>query len=131
MHVKETILTDAAPRPVTGAPYSQGVAFGDLIFVSGQIGVAPETMELVGPGVREQADQILRNVASVLAARGASLEHVLRATVYLTDMADFEAMNEVYARHVPSPAPARAAIGVAALPLGACVEIEVIAHAPR
>jgi 2-iminobutanoate/2-iminopropanoate deaminase len=127
-----TIRTDAAPAPVAGAPYSQAVAAspGELVYVSGQGAFEPSTGALVDGDVREQTALTLRNVAAVLAAAGAGLEHVVKTTVYLVDMDDFPAMNEVYARAFAGHAPARATVGVAALPLGARVEIEAVAVRP-
>ena len=128
-----SIRTEAAPAPVAGAPYSQAVAAtpGDVVFVSGQIGVDPETGALVDGDVHEQTALALRHVAAVLAAAGAGLEHVVKTTVYLTDLpGDFPAMNEVYGRAFSGGAPARATVGVLALPLGARVEIEAVAVVP-
>jgi 2-iminobutanoate/2-iminopropanoate deaminase len=129
-----TIRTEHAPAPVAGAPYSQAVATepGELVFVSGQLGIDPETGGLVDEDVRSQAALALRHVAAVLAAAGAGLPHVVRTTVYLTDIAaDFTAVNEVYSHAFSGHAPARAAVGVAALPLGARVEIDAIAVVQR
>jgi 2-iminobutanoate/2-iminopropanoate deaminase len=128
-----SIRTEAAPAPVAGAPYSQAVAAtpGDVVFVSGQIGVDPESGALVDGDVHEQTALALRHVAAVLAAAGAGLEHVVKTTVYLTDLrGDFLAMNEVYGRAFSGHAPARATVGVLALPLGARVEIEAVAIVP-
>lgn len=121
--------TEAAPAPVAGAPYSQAVVSdsGPLVFVSGQLGVDPVTGGLVGDDVREQAALALRNLAAILAEAGSGLDGVLATRVYLTDLSDFAAMNEVYARAFGAHAPARATVGVAALPLGARVEIEATA----
>lgn len=127
------IRTEAAPAPVAGAPYSQAVAAGpgEVVFVSGQLGIDPGTGALVGEGVREQAAVALRHTATILTAAGARLEDVVKTTVYLTDLAgDFPAMNEVYAAAFTGHAPARATVGVAALPLGARVEIEAVAVIP-
>ena len=124
------IRTDAAPAPVAGAPYSQAVAAtpGQMVFVSGQVPVDPETGELVADDIHEQTALVLRHIAAVLAATGTGLGHVVKTTVYLTDLKrDFAAMNEVYAHAFAGHAPARATVGVAALPLGARVEIEAIA----
>lgn len=129
----EMIRTESAPAPVAGAPYSQAVTAGpgEMVFVSGQLGIDPGTGALVGEGVREQAMVALRHIATILAAAGARMEDVAKTTVYLTDFAgDFPAMNEVYAAAFAGHAPARATVGVAALPLGACVEIEAVAVIP-
>jgi 2-iminobutanoate/2-iminopropanoate deaminase len=127
-----TVRTDAAPAPVAGAPYSQAVAAtpGEIVFVSGQVPVDPGTGALIEDDVRLQTALVLRHVAAVLRAAGAGLEHVVKTTVFLADMADFAAMNEVYAHAFSGHAPARATVGVAALPLGARVEIEAVAVVP-
>jgi 2-iminobutanoate/2-iminopropanoate deaminase len=129
-----TIRTEAAPAPVAGAPYSQAVAAGpgELVFVSGQVPVDPATGALVEGDVAVQTALVLRHVAAVLGAAGAGLADVARTTVYLTDLAgDFPAMNAAYAEAFAGHAPARATVGVAALPLGARVEIEAVAVVPR
>jgi 2-iminobutanoate/2-iminopropanoate deaminase len=128
-----TIRTEAAPAPVAGAPYSQAAAAapGELVFVSGQLGIDPGTGALAGDDVRLQTALALRHVAAILAAAGAGLEDVVKTTVYLVDLAgDFPAMNEVYAHAFADHAPARAAVGVAGLPMGALVEIEAVAVVP-
>lgn len=124
------IRTEVAPAPVAGAPYSQAVAAGpgEMVFVSGQLGLDPEDGTLVGEGVREQTIVVLHHLAAVLAAAGARMDDVVKTTVYLADLsADFAAMNEVYAAAFAGHAPARATVGVAALPLGARVEIDAVA----
>lgn len=124
------VRTEAAPAPVAGAPYSQAVAAGpgELVFVSGQVPVDPATGSLVEGGVAEQTELVLRHVGAVLEAAGGSLADVVKTTVYLADLgADFAAMNEVYRSAFAGSAPARATVGVAALPLGARVEIEAVA----
>ncbi len=124
------IRTEAAPAPVAGAPYSQAMAAGpgEIVFVSGQLGIDPATGALVGEGVREQTETALRHLATILAEAGAGLDRVVKTTVYMSDLAaDFAAMNEVYAAAFAGHAPARATVGVAALPLGARVEIEAVA----
>lgn len=127
------IRTEAAPAPVAGAPYSQAVATGpgETVFVSGQLGIDPATGALVGDGVREQTETALRHLAAILAEAGAALGQVVKTTVYMSDLsADFAVMNEVYAVAFGGHAPARATVGVAALPLGARVEIEAVAVVP-
>lgn len=129
-----TIRTESAPAPVAGAPYSQAVAAtpGRLVFVSGQLGIDPAGGELVGEDVRDQAALALRHVAAILAEAGAGLGDVVKTTIYLADLAeDFAAVNEVYAHAFSGHAPARATVGVAALPLGARVEIEAVAVVPE
>ena len=122
----KTIATDAAPAAV-GA-YSQAVASDDYIFCSGQVALDPKTGELVGDGVEEQTRGALQNLGAVLAAAGANFDSVVKVTAYLTDMSEFKAFNEVYADVLGAARPARATVGVAALPLGARVEIECIAR---
>jgi 2-iminobutanoate/2-iminopropanoate deaminase len=128
MAEKDVIKTDRAPGPFQGAPYNQAIRVGELVFVAGQLGVALETGELVGPGIGEQTEQTMRNLAAVLEAAGSSMDKLLKTTVFLVDLADFAGMNEVYARHVGDRPPARSTIGIAQLPVGAKVEIEAIAH---
>jgi len=119
------VHTDAAPAAI--GPYSQAVRMGDLVFVSGQLPIDPETGEFAGPGVAEEARQSLRNGAAVLEAAGSSIAHVLKTTVLLADLADFAVVNEVYAEAFAGGVlPARAAYQVAALPRGARVEIEFV-----
>ncbi len=126
---KHIIHTDAAPAAI--GPYSQAVRAGDFVFAAGQIGLDPATGRLVEGGVAEQTRQALRNLQAVLEAAGASLQQVVKTTVFLQDMNDFAAMNAVYATFFPSEPPARAAVQAAALPKGALVEIEAIAYSPR
>src|SRR5688500_9608436 len=128
MAEKEVIRTDDAPGPFGGAPYNQAIRIGDLVFVAGQLGVSLETNELVGADVAEQTEQALRNMGAILEAAGSSLEKLLKTTVFLVDLGDFGAMNEVYARHVGDRPPARSTIEISGLPVGARVEIEAIAH---
>lgn len=123
--MKEAIATEKAP-PAVG-PYSQGIASGDLIFVSGQIGIDPATGKLA-EGIEAQTEQALRNVEAVLAAAGASMSDVVKVTLWLTDAAHFALVNDVYARHVSAPAPARSAPIVAALPRGFLISVEAIAR---
>lgn len=126
------IRTAAAPAPVAGAPYSQAVAAtpGDLVFASGQVPVDPATGALVEGGIREQTAAVLANLRAVLEAAGAQVGHVTKTTVFLVDLADFPAMNDVYAGTFTDAPPARSTVGVAALPLGARVEIEAVAVIP-
>ena len=128
MAEKDVIRTDRAPGPFQGAPYNQAIRVGDLVFVAGQLGVSPESSELAGAGVAEQTEQIMRNMAAILGAAGSGLDRLVKTTVFLTDLADFGAMNEVYAAHVGDRPPARSTVQIAGLPSGALVEIEAIAH---
>ncbi len=120
----EMIHTDAAPAAV--GPYSQAVRSGSLVFLSGQIALVPETMKMVGPGFEEQAEQVFRNLQAVAEAAGSSLDRAVKITIYLTDLTHFAAVNEIMQRHCEPPYPARATIGVAALPGGAVIEAEAI-----
>ena len=121
----EKIATDRAPKAI--GPYSQAIRSGDLIFCAGQVGLDPATGEAVQGDVKVQTARILDNLAAVLAAAGSDLAHVLKTTVFLTDMGDFAAMNEIYAQKFGDHRPARSTIGIAALPRGLRVEIECIA----
>jgi len=121
----ENISTDKAPAAV--GPYSQAVVANGFVFASGQIALDPATGQMPDGGVVAQTHQVMRNLKAVLEAAGSSLDKVVKATVYLASIDDFAAMNEVYAEHFGDARPARAAIGVGALPKGAAVEIEAIA----
>ncbi len=126
---KRVIHTDAAPAAI--GPYSQAVRAGDFVFTAGQIGLDPDTGQMVPGGIEAQTRQALRNLQAVLEAAGASLSQVVKTTVFLQDMNDFAAMNAVYATFFPSEPPARSAVQAAALPKGALVEIEAVAYSPR
>jgi 2-iminobutanoate/2-iminopropanoate deaminase len=125
--VPEPISTPSAPRAI--GPYSQAIRVGELIFLSGQIALDPATGELVGRSdVRAQAEQVLDNLRAVLEAAGSGFANVVRSTIYLTDLEDFAVVNEVYRKRFEGlPPPARTTVQVAALPLGAKVEIDMIA----
>ena len=125
---KDVISTDRAPGPFQGAPYNQAIRVGDLVFVAGQLGIVLESGELAGETVEEQTEQIMRNMSAILEAAGSGLDKLVKTTVFLLDLADFAAMNEVYAKHVGDRPPARSTIGISQLPSGARVEIEAIAH---
>ena len=124
---KEAIRTEAAPAPFQGAPYSQAIRAGGLLFVSGQVALQPGSSEPVSDAIGEQTEQVFANLRAILEAAGSGLHRVVKTTVYLADLGDFAAMNEVYARHVGDVPPARATVEVAALPSGAKVEIEAVA----
>jgi 2-iminobutanoate/2-iminopropanoate deaminase len=126
--IHRPISTTAAPAAI--GPYSQAIASGALVFCSGQIGLDPASGELVSGGVEQEAERALRNVGAVLDAAGVGYAQVVKATVFLVDMADFAALNAVYGRFFPDPPPARSTVAVAALPKGARVEIEVVAVRP-
>jgi 2-iminobutanoate/2-iminopropanoate deaminase len=127
---KRVIRTDAAPQPFRGSPYSQAIVAGGLVFVAGQIPLRPDSDELVGDAIEEQTEQVLRNVGGILEAAGSSLDLLVRTTVYLVDLADVPAMNEVYRRHVGAEPPARTTFQVAGLPGGARIEIDAVAALP-
>lgn len=122
----ETVHTDRAPAAI--GPYSQAVVAGEWVFCSGQIALLPGTGDLLQGGVAEQSEQVLLNLSEVLRAAGSSLDRVVKTTVFLADMADFAAMNEVYARHFGSHRPARSTVQAAGLPRRCLVEIECIAR---
>jgi len=126
---KTVVRTEAAPAPFQGAPYSQAIRAGGLVFVSGQLALRPDHAEIVGDTIQEQTEQVFANLRAILEAAGSSLERLVKTTVYLTDLGEFAGMNEVYARHVGEQPPARATIEISALPSGAKVEIEAIALA--
>jgi 2-iminobutanoate/2-iminopropanoate deaminase len=122
------VSTDAAPAAI--GPYSQAIEHDGVVYCSGQIGLDRASGQLVGGGTAAEAERALQNLAAVLAAAGVGFEHVVKTTIYLVDLADFAAVNDIYARFVRAPFPARATVGVAALPRGARVEIEAIAARP-
>jgi 2-iminobutanoate/2-iminopropanoate deaminase len=124
---KVVVRTEEAPAPFQGAPYSQAIRLGDLVFVSGQLALKPGAHELSGGSIQEQTEQIFGNLGAILAAAGTSLDKLVKTTVFLTDLGDFQGMNEVYAKHVGDSPPARSTVEVAALPSGALVEIEAVA----
>ena len=128
MAEKSVVRTDRAPAPFQGAPYSQAIRVGDLVFVSGQLALRPGEKELSGGSIQEQTEQIFANLRAILEEAGSGLDRLVKTTVYLADLDDFAGMNEVYAKHVGDRPPARSTVEVAALPSGALVEIEAIAH---
>ncbi|HEX4599775.1 MAG TPA: RidA family protein [Gemmatimonadales bacterium] len=120
------VTTDGAPKAI--GPYSQAVVAAGMAYTAGQIPLDPKTGEIVGKTVAEQTEQVLRNLAAILTAAGSGLERVVKTTVYLADMADFAAMNEVYTRHFASHKPARSTVQAAGLPKAVRVEIDAIAR---
>lgn len=124
--MKRKINTDGAPAAI--GPYAQAVAAGGFLFTAGQIALDPQTGEMVGDDAAGQTRRVMENLAAVLAAGGASWEHVVKADIFLADLADFAAVNDVYAEYVGGEPPARATVEVATLPRGALVEIAVVAH---
>ena len=125
--MKQTIATKSAPGAI--GPYSQGVRANGFLFLSGQVALDPATGQLVAGDIRAQTERVLKNLEAVLAAAGSSMDAVVKTTVYLADMGDFTAMNEVYARFFPQAPPARATVEVRRLPKDAKVEIDLIAVA--
>lgn len=124
---RRTVRTEAAPKAI--GPYAQAIVAGDLVFCSGQIPLDPATGELVAGDIRAQTERVMLNIEAVLAAAGSSFDRIVKSTIFLTDLADFAVVNEVYGRFVGEDAPpARSTVQVAALPRGANVEIEAIAR---
>jgi 2-iminobutanoate/2-iminopropanoate deaminase len=124
---KEVVRTDAAPAPFQGAPYSQAIKAGGFVFVSGQLALEPGHTELRGGTIQEQTEQIFANLRAILEEAGSGLDRLVKTTVFLQNLGDFQGMNEVYARHVGDRPPARSTVEIAALPSGALVEIEAVA----
>lgn len=124
--MREAIVTPAAPSAI--GPYSQAIKAGDFLFVSGQIALHPGTGTLIDGGIQDQTHRVLQNVGAILTAAGTSFDQVVKTTVYLVDMSEFAAMNEVYGTYFPAPAPARATIQAARLPRDVRVEIDVVAY---
>ena len=126
MSDKRVVRTEAAPAPFQGAPYSQAISAGGFVFVSGQLGLKPGDTAISGE-IEEQTEQIFSNLKAILEEAGSGLDRLVKTTVFLQHLDDFQAMNEVYAKHVGKQAPARATVEVAKLPSGALVEIEAVA----
>jgi 2-iminobutanoate/2-iminopropanoate deaminase len=126
MSEKRVVRTEAAPAPFQGAPYSQAITAGGFVFVSGQLGLKPGDTAISG-GIGDQTEQVFANLKAILAEAGTGLDRLVKTTVFLQNLDDFQAMNAVYAEHVGEQPPARATIEVARLPSGALVEIEAIA----
>ena len=120
------VRTEAAPAPFQGAPYSQATKAGDFVFVSGQLGLKPGDTQITGT-IQEQTQQIFHNLGAILEAAGSGLDRIVKTTVFLVNLGDFQGMNEIYAKHVGEDRPARSTVEIAALPSGALVEIEAIA----
>ena len=126
MSDKKVVRTETAPAPFQGAPYSQAIAAGGFVFISGQLGLKPGDTTISG-GIEEQTEQIFSNLEAILKEAGSELDRLVKTTVFLQHLDDFQAMNSVYAKHVGEQPPARATVEVAKLPSGALVEIEAIA----
>jgi len=122
----QPIHSETAPEAV--GPYSHGVKVGNILYCSGQIPLDPATRQMVGAGIREQTEQVIQNIQSVLASQDLNLSHVVKTTIFLTDLDDFATVNGIYAQAFGDHEPARSTVQVAALPLGARIEIEVIAE---
>jgi 2-iminobutanoate/2-iminopropanoate deaminase len=129
MGEKEVVRTELAPAPFQGAPYSQAIRANGLVFVSGQLALRPDDAEIVGDSIGAQTDQVFDNLQAILEEAGSGLDRIVKTTVFLADLDDFQGMNEVYARRVGQPPPARATVEISRLPSGAKVEIEAIALA--
>jgi len=123
--MKDIVLTDRGPKPI--GPYSQAVKSNGFVFLSGQVALDPKTNDFVGADVRQQTERVLENLKAILEASGVTLNHVVKTTVFLKDMNDFAAMNEVYARYFTAAPPARSTVQAARLPKDALVEIDLIA----
>ena len=126
---KEVVRTEAAPAPFQGAPYSQAIKAGGLVFVSGQVALQPGSPEPVSDEIGAQTEQVFANLEAILEAAGTSLDRIVKTTVYLSNLDDFQEMNEVYRKYVGDLPPARATIEVSALPAGSLVDIDAIALA--
>ena len=124
---KTVIRTEAAPAPFQGAPYNQAIVAGELVFVAGQLGLRPGDTSVEGD-IAQQTEQALENLAAILGAAGSSMDKLVKTSVFLSDLDDFQGMNEVYAAKVGDRPPARSTFQVAKLPSGALVEIEAVAH---
>ena len=127
MSGKTVVRTEAAPAPFQGAPYSQAIASGGLVFVSGQLAVTPGDKEISAGTIEEQTEQVFANLRAILEEAGSSLAQLVKTTVFLQNLDDFQGMNSVYSKHVGEQPPARSTVEVAKLPSGALVEIEAIA----
>ena len=124
---KEAVRTERAPAPFQGAPYSQAIKANGFVFVSGQLSLEPGHAEIVGETIQEQTERVFDNLQAILEEAGSGLDRLVKTTVFLTDLGEFPGMNEVYARRVGEPFPARATIEVSNLPSGAKLEIEATA----
>jgi len=128
MASKSAVRTDRAPAPFQGAPYSQAIRVGELVFVSGQLPLDPASGKVVGTTIQEQTEQVLANLRGILEAAGSGLDRLVKTTVFLSRLEDFAGMNEVYRRHVGQVPPARSTVEVGKFPGGALIEVEAVAH---
>jgi 2-iminobutanoate/2-iminopropanoate deaminase len=124
---KTAVRTESAPAPFQGAPYSQAIKANGLVFVSGQLGLKPDHAEMVGDTIEEQTRQVLDNLEAILTEAGSGMDRIVKTTVFLASLDDFQGMNSVYAERVGDTPPARSTIEVAGLPSGALIEIEAVA----
>lgn len=124
--MKKAIFTPEAPAAI--GPYSQGIQAGDFVFYSGQIPLDPKSGDLITGPIEQQTERVMNNMQAALSATGLDFSHVVKTTIYLTDLADFAAVNDIYGRFFSQPAPARACVQVAALPKGCDIEIEWVAY---
>ena len=122
----KNVSTERAPTPI--GPYSQAIVYGNLVFVAGQIPINPETGEIVPSPIERQTEQVMKNLRAVLHAAGTDLAHVIKVTVYLSSMDDFEVFNSTYASFFEEPYPARATVAVASLPRGSLLEVDAVAY---
>jgi 2-iminobutanoate/2-iminopropanoate deaminase len=129
MDGKTVVRTEKAPAPFRGAPYSQAIKANGFVFVAGQLGFEPGQTEVVGPGIKAQTEQTIDNLEAILTEAGSSLDRIVKTTVFLASLSDFQGMNEVYAGRIGATPPARSTIEVGTLPSGALIEIEAIALA--
>jgi 2-iminobutanoate/2-iminopropanoate deaminase len=125
----EVVRTEQAPAPFEGAPYSQAIRASGLVFVSGQLALVPGRTDIIGDTIEDQTEKVFDNLRAILEEAGSGLDRVVKTTVFLTDLGDFAGMNEVYARRVGQPPPARSTVEIGDLPSGARLEIEAIALA--
>lgn len=128
MKKADSISTTQAPKAI--GPYSQGIAAGQFLFVSGQLPINPDKGEMVDGDIAARAEQVFDNISAIVRSAGGSMADVVKVTLFLTDMADFQQVNEVYSRHFQTPYPARSAVQVSALPLGSNIEAEAIVYLP-
>jgi 2-iminobutanoate/2-iminopropanoate deaminase len=128
MKKADSISTTQAPKAI--GPYSQGIAAGQFLFVSGQLPINPDKGKMVDGDIAARAEQVFDNISAIVKSAGGSMADVVKVTLFLTDMADFQQVNEVYSRHFQTPYPARSAVQVSALPLGSNIEAEAIVYLP-